>query len=79
MGALGLNCCLHGIACPGEREEKRIALRVDLDAVGVCERVANDAPVLGQNFRVAVAELFEQRRRALDVREDERDRPARQP
>ena len=57
-----------------ERDEERIALRVDLDAAVPRERVAQDASMLGERLRVLrLAELVQQPRRALDVGEEEGD------
>ena len=62
-----------------ERDEERVALRVDLDAVVGSERGAEHAPVLGQSLGVRVGpERMKQPRRALDVGEEERDRAARE-
>ena len=76
MSALSLDRGLHSIPRACEGEEERVSLRVDLDAVQLGERVADDLAVLGQDVPVAIAELFEEHRRALDVRKDERDGPA---
>ena len=58
-----------------ERDEERVALRVDLDAAVPRERVPQHPPVLGQRLRIPLrAELVQQPRRALDVREQEGDR-----
>jgi hypothetical protein len=40
------------------------------------EGSAQEAPMLSEHLRIAIAELFEQPRRALDVGEEERDRAA---
>ena len=61
------------VRCARERDEERVALRVHLDAAVPRERLAQDAPVLGQQVRVPVAVLVQQPRRAFDVREEERD------
>jgi hypothetical protein len=61
-----------------EREEERVALRVDLHPVLRLAGAAHDTPVRLERLRVAlVAELAQQPRRALDVREEKRDGPAR--
>ena len=63
-----------GVACPQERVEERVALRVDLRAAVLAERRPDDPPVIGGDGRVdAVAELLQQPRRALDVGEGEGD------
>jgi hypothetical protein len=54
-----------------EGYEERVALGVDLDAVVPRESVAEHPAVLGEDVRVAVTELLEQARRALDVGEEE--------
>src|SRR5262249_47794145 len=56
-----------------EREEERVALCVDLLAARFRQALAQDAPLLSQHVRVAVAELAEEGRRPLDVREQECD------
>ena len=59
----------------GEGEEERVALRVHLDAAVGGEGLAEHATVLGERLRVRLRpELVQQLRRALDVREEERDR-----
>ena len=63
---------------PREGDEERVALGVDLDARRGAERLAQHAPVLAEHVRVAVAELVQQPRRALDVGEEERDGAARE-
>ena len=63
------------IAGAGEGEEERVTLGVDLDAaVQLEERRANDAAMLGEQLRVAIAESLQECGRAFDVREDEGDR-----
>ena len=62
-----------------EGDEERVALRVDLDAAVPLERLAQDAPVLGERARVVLrAELVQKPRRPLDVGEEEGDGAARQ-
>ena len=58
----------------GERDEERVALRVDLDAAVPRERVPQQTTVLAQQLDVAVSVLVQQPRRAFDVREQEGDR-----
>ena len=54
----------------GKREEERVALGVDLDAVVARERIANDAAVRGEGIGVSIrSEGVEELRRAFDVRE----------
>ena len=62
----------------GERDEERVTLRVDLDALVVRTRRADDPPMLVQRLPVPVAELVQQPRRALDVREQQRHHSARE-
>ncbi len=61
------------VAGPLEGDEERVALSVHLDPAVTLERVAQDATVLRQDPRVAIAQLVEQACRALDVGEQERD------
>jgi hypothetical protein len=73
------------LSCRGDRrsgrregDEEGISLRVDLDAAVASEGLAQHAPVLGEGVRVRLAELRQQPRRALDVREEEGDCAGRQ-
>ena len=62
-----------------EGDEERVALRVDLDAAVPLERVAQDTPMLGERSRVVIrAELVQEARRPLDVREEKGDGAGRQ-
>ncbi len=74
MAALRLDCSADRVARSLKDEEEGVALRVDLDSVAHRERVADDPAMRGQNVAVVVAELLEELRRVLDVREDEGDR-----
>ena len=57
------------VARAREREEERVALRVDLACRRDAERVAHDAPVVARDLRVVhVAELLEEPGRSFDVR-----------
>ena len=78
VGALHLDGRLDRVAGAREGEEERVALRVDLDAAALGERVAHQPAVVGEDAVVALAELLQQRRRALDVAEDEGDGAARE-
>ena len=61
------------VACARERDEERVALRVDLVAVEPLDRLA-DQPGMGlKHIVVALAELLEQPRRSFDVGEEEGD------
>jgi hypothetical protein len=73
---LGVGGGLSGGACAREDVEERVALGVDLFAPVARERLAQDAPMLGEDLAVAIAELLEQLGRAFDVREQEGDRAA---
>jgi hypothetical protein len=56
-----------------KRDEERITLGVDLHAASRRECIAQQTPVLAQQLGVAVwAQLLQQLRRALDVREEQR-------
>ena len=68
----------NGVGCASERNEQRVALRVDLDPFVTTEHVAQGAPVIGKQRHVARPVLVQQARRALDVGEEERDRPSRE-
>ena len=60
-----------------EGDEERIALRVHLDPVVRVERRAQLPPMLRERSGVRLRpKLVQQPRRALDVREEERDRAA---
>jgi hypothetical protein len=64
--------------CRWEGDEEGVALRVDLDPALRGDRVADHAPVLCQRLRVRLgAELVQQLRRALHVREEEAHRSPR--
>ena len=54
-----------------ERDEERVPLRVHLDTAVPRKGLPQDAAVLAQQLRVAVAVLLQQSRRALDVGEEE--------
>ena len=62
--------------CRCECEEERVALRVDLVAAMTGECLTEQTLVVGQDARVAAAELADEPRRTLDVGEEERDGPA---
>ena len=65
---------LYGVGGSGEGEEEGVALRVDLDAPMRRGGLAKDPAVLGEHPDVRVAQFVKQAGRALDVREDKRDR-----
>ena len=61
-----------------ERDEERVALRVDLDTAVRRGRLAHDLPVLGERVGVPRRpELVQQACRAFDVGEQQRHRPLR--
>ena len=61
-----------------EGDEERVTLRVHLDALVVGKRRAESPPMLVQCLPVVVAELVQQPRRALDVREQQRHHAGRE-
>ena len=50
----------RGVAGTREGEEERVALHVDLDTAVRAERLAHDAPVLGDQLRVALSEPLQE-------------------
>ena len=74
--ALGRNRAGDRLRCARERVEERVALRVDFRAALRAQVLAEEPPVLADDFAVVVTERLEQPRRALDVGEEERDRAA---
>ena len=74
---LDFSCGCDGVTRALEREEERVALRVDLDPAVARERGAHDSAVLREHVGVAVAKLVEQASGALNVREEERHGSAR--
>ena len=61
-----------------ECEEEGLALVVDLTAASLFDRFPQDLLMLGEDGSVPLAQLLQEPGRALDVREQERDRPRRQ-
>ena len=61
------------VAGTRERNEEGVALRVDFAAAVGAERGSEHALVLGKHLVVPIPQLLHQPRRALDVREEERD------
>ena len=59
------------VGCLGKRDEERITLRVHLNTSMADECLTQRAPVLGERLGIAIAQLVEQPRRPLDVREEE--------
>jgi len=66
-----------GLPRTRERHEEGVALRVYLVAVMAGNGRADQAPVLGENLCVTLPQRLHQPGRALDIAEQERDRPAR--
>ncbi len=66
--------CVHGrggrVRSPRESHEERVTLCIDLDAVVGRTGRAHDPTMIVECGAVPVAELVQQRRRALDVREE---------
>jgi hypothetical protein len=58
-------------------DEEAVALRRDLHPAVALEGIAQRSIVRAQDVRIALAELVEQPSRALDVREEERERSGR--
>ena len=76
--SLRVACGANRVRGARERNEECISLRVDLDPAVPREGIAQDTTMFGQNFGIAFPELLKQARRPLDVREKQRDGPARQ-
>jgi hypothetical protein len=67
---LHVDCRCDGVGCRPESDEERVALGVDDASVVRGDRCPQKASVLGESLVVPVAaELLEEGRRALDVRE----------
>ena len=79
MTSLDLDRCLDRGRGVRERGERLLAALVDDLAAVRGDGLPHDRPVLVQLARVRVAEALEQLGRALDVAEEERHRPGRQP
>ena len=77
-GALSVLGSRHRIRGTAERNKERIALGIHLDPVVRRERSSQTAAMLEQRVAVTIAELLQQPRRALDIREEQRDDPHRQ-
>lgn len=73
-GALGLRDCLGCLTSILEDHEELVATMVDDVSGAALHRLAEEPPVVGEHDRVAVAELADELRGALDVGEDECDR-----
>jgi hypothetical protein len=69
-------CCYgrrDGLAGPGEREEERVPLAVDLSAPVLAEGVPDDSAVVRDQLRISLAEALEKARRPLNVAKQESD------
>lgn len=75
--ALSHECCRDRVLGTREDDEEGVSLRVDFLAVRAVESVAEEELVLGEHFRVALAETGGEPGGALDVREEKRDGAAR--
>jgi hypothetical protein len=73
---LALNCREEPVSGAGERDEERIALRVDLVSPVRIEGCPEQALVLVENVAVMLPKLFDESRRPFDIREEKGDRAA---
>src|SRR6266571_3001679 len=73
QGPLDSHGCRDGIGGTRKGDEKGIPLGVDLVAVPLPERRAQQPPTLRQYADVALAQLLQEARRALHVSEEQRD------
>ena len=69
----------HRLRRAAERDEEPIPLHVHLMTAMRGDGRADQPPVLGQDLRIPVPQRLDQPRRALDVAEQERDQPTREP
>jgi hypothetical protein len=74
-GALGVHGRRDGRRSPGEGHEEAVTLRPDLHAVVGGQRRPDDRTVAVEQGRPAIGELAHQARGALDIGEEEGDRP----
>ena len=70
---LTLDCGEQRLTRARERDEERIALRVDLVAAVGVERLPEQALMVAEHRAVVVPQPLHQPRRSLDVREQEGD------
>src|SRR5580765_4030313 len=77
-GTLGTHSRKNCIARTRERNEERVALRVDLMAAVLAKSAAEKITAEAECVRVAGAERPDDGRRRLDVADEERDRSGRQ-
>ena len=73
-GSLGLGNCFGRSAGVLEDDEELIATMVDDVSSAALHRLAEETPMIREHRCVAVAELANEPRGALDIREDECDR-----
>ena len=78
QAALGVHGRGGRVRRPRERHEECVTLRIDLDTVVVRTGRADDPAVILECIAVPVAELVQQPRRPLDVREEERHHSTRE-
>ena len=78
QAALGVHGRGGRVRRPRERHEECVTLRIDLDTVVVRTGRADDPAVIVERIAVPVAELVQQPRRPLDVREEERHHSTRE-
>jgi len=74
---LGVSSGTHRVGRARESNKERVPLSVHFDPAVVRERLAQHSAMLGDHVRVPLAELVQKARRALDVREEQRDRAGR--
>jgi hypothetical protein len=72
-GALRPHDRLHRAARVGEDDEELVATVIDDMAAAGLDGLAQEPPVVGEDERIAVAQLADELRRPLDVGEDECD------
>src|SRR5438876_7241331 len=63
----------HRIPGAGERNEERVALRIDLTAAVLLEHLPQEPLVIGDELGVPIAKLAQETGRAFDVAEQEGD------
>jgi hypothetical protein len=70
---------INRIRRPRKRKKERITLRINLDPTKRRTRLTHDAPMIRKRPGIRIrAELIQQSRRPLHVREQKRHRPSRQ-
>jgi hypothetical protein len=77
QSALTFECRSYGRWCVMKDEEESVPLSGDLDARR-SERLAEEAMMVREEFRIAIAQRLKQTRGAFDVGHQERDRSGRQ-